>query len=139
MDRATHVILTRCDQAKDLDATVAAVQRYCPNVPIRFTRHAPVGLLRVCNGERLPLETLQGTPVAALCAIGHPESFFHTLETLGATLERHTALVDHAFLPDELLRGSGMTIITEKDAARLSQVPENVLALTIRLEDWAVV
>lgn len=137
MSRATHVILTRCDQAKNLDTTVATIQHNCPNAPIRYTRHAPVGLIRLCNGETLPLEALRGKPVAAVCAIGHPESFFQTLETLGMDLTGRTALADHATIPAMLLCGSTMTIITEKDAARLAQVPENVLALAIRLEDWA--
>lgn len=136
MNRATHVILTRCDQAKDLDGTVAMVKRYCPNAPIRFTRHAPVGFVRLCDGAMLPLDALCGQTANALCAIGHPESFFHTLEGLGIELVRRTALPDHAPIPAELLPGPVMTIITEKDAARMVHTPENVLALAVRLEDW---
>jgi tetraacyldisaccharide 4'-kinase len=136
MDRATHVILTRCDQAKDLDITVAAVHRHCPNVPVRFTRHAPVGFVRLADGETLPLETLRGQTANALCAIGHPESFFRTLEGLGITLRERDALRDHATIPDMLLYSPDTIVITEKDAARLSRVPDNVFALAIRLEDW---
>ncbi len=136
MNRATHVILTRCDQAKDVDRTVATVQRHCPGIPIRFTRHAPVGFVRVSNGETIPLEALRGQSAAALCAIGHPESFFDSLKSLGITLLECDALRDHATIPDMLLTGPQTVIVTEKDAARLPHAPKNVLALAIRLEDW---
>ncbi len=136
MDRATHVVLTRCDQAKDLAATVAVVQQHCTNASIRFTRHAPVGFLRLCDGRTLPLEALQGECAAAVCGIGHPESFFQTLESLGVELTQRSALADHATIPAELLCGTTMTVVTEKDAARMAHAPKNVLALAIRLEDW---
>ena len=136
MNRATHVILTHCDQTKDLDSTVAAVRHHCPSASIRFTRHAPMGFVRLADGKTLPLDTLRGQSVAALCAIGHPESFFHTLEGLGITLVERDALRDHAAIPDMLLQGPGMVVVTEKDAARMAHPPNNVLALAIRLEDW---
>lgn len=136
MDRATQVILTRCDQAKDLDIAVAAVHRHCPNVPIRYTRHAPMGFVRLSDGVTLPLDALRGQSANALCAIGHPESFFHTLEGLGITLVERDALRDHAAVPEMLLNGPQTVIVTEKDAARIPNAPENVLALAIRLEEW---
>ena len=135
MDRATHVILTRCDQAMELDATVATIRRCCPTAPVRFTRHAPVGFIRLSDGETFPLEALRGKPVSAVCAIGHPESFFTTLEAMGITLLERTALADHAAVPDALLQRPHGIVITEKDAARLSHFPDNAFALTIRLED----
>jgi hypothetical protein len=36
-----------------------------------------------------------------------------------------------------LLNGPHTVIVTEKDAARIPNAPENVLALAIRLEEWA--
>ena len=136
MNRATQVILTRCDQAKDLDITVATIQRHCPNAPIRFTRHAPMGFVRLSDGEMLPLDALRGQSANALCAIGHPESFFHTLEGLGITLAERDALRDHAAIPEMLLNGPQTVVVTEKDAARIAHAPNNVLALAIRLEEY---
>jgi tetraacyldisaccharide 4'-kinase len=136
MARATHVIMTRCDQAKDLDSTVAIIQHHCPDVPIRFTRHAPMGFVRVSDGKKLPLDALRGQSANALCAIGHPESFFHTLEGLGVTLVERDALRDHASIPEMLLSGPLTVIVTEKDAARMPNAPQNVLALAVQLEAW---
>ena len=136
MNRATHVILTRCDQANDLDATVAVVRRHCPDAPIRLTRHAPTGFIRLCDGDTLPLDAFAGQKANALCAIGHPESFFRTLESLGITLLEKDALRDHAPIPDMLLAGPQTVIVTEKDAARIAPPPANVFALAIRLEEW---
>jgi len=137
MCRATHVILTHCDQAKELDVTVAEIQRHCPAAPIRCTRHAPVALIRLSDGGTFAPDAFGEYPVAAVCAIGRPESFFAALEALGLGLVHRTALADHATIPPDLLSGPWMTIITEKDAARMEQVPEGVFALAIRLEDWA--
>ncbi len=139
MDRATHVILTRCDQATDLDTTVAVIQHRCPNAPVRFTCHAPVALIRLSDGAAFAPEAFGKSPVAAVCAIGSPESFFRALEALGLELVHRSALRDHAVIPSELLTGPWMTVITEKDATRLGHVPENVFALAIRLEDWTAV
>jgi len=135
--RATEIILTRCDQARDLEELEARLRSYCPDAPIRRTRHAPTGLWRVCDGEELPLETLRGQDVTAACAIARPEAFFHTLEELGANLRTRHALPDHAELPLTHFAKDTLCVVTEKDAVRLQNPGKNVLALAISLEEYA--
>lgn len=135
MDRATHLLLTRCDQAKDLDGLTAQLEGCCPGRTIRRTRHAPHGLWRVATGESAPLEELRGIEVTALCGIGHPESFFRTLESLGAVIRDRIVFPDHGAIAPEALPRAGRIITTEKDAMRLSRAGDNVWALAIELRD----
>ncbi|MCC6793910.1 MAG: tetraacyldisaccharide 4'-kinase [Candidatus Hydrogenedentes bacterium] len=136
--RATHILLTHCDRVTD--AEVAALrerlQAICPNCPIRTTYHAPDALWNVRDGSPLKTVTLQGADVVAVCAIARPESFVATLESLGANVVERRYFPDHAQIPPDALRSSHMMVVTEKDAVRLGQVSEGVVALGIRLGDW---
>lgn len=135
--RATEILLTRCDQADEtepLEQRMGAIQ---PGVPIRRTRHAPSGLWRVADGGAVPLHSLAGTGVRAVCAIGNPEAFFYTLESTGARVTERVAFPDHAPIPPGALKGPGPVVTTEKDAVRMEGAPPAVLALAIALEDLA--
>lgn len=133
--RATAIILTRCDQCADLDALVQRVRALHPDAPIRLTRHAPEGFHRVADGAAVPLDTLCREPVHAVCAIGNPESFFRTLESLGITIASRRIFPDHADIPADTLPTSGWVIITEKDAVRLRATRDNIVALAVTLRD----
>jgi len=134
--RATAVLLTRCDQARDAKSLIARLEALCPGVPIRKTRHVPHMLWRVADGASLPLSDIRGREVRAVCAIGRPEAFFTTLESLGATITERLTFPDHSAIPASALSASGLVVTTEKDAVCLKEVPANVLAVCIELEDY---
>lgn len=134
--RATHLTLTRCDMAQNLDDLEAQLRRLCPETPIRKTWHAPTGLWRIADGMEMPIETLATTEINASCAIGHPEAFFATLQRLGAHIAGRRAFADHADIPPESLARNSLTVVTEKDAVRMTNPPHNVWALRIDLRDW---
>lgn len=138
LSRATSFILTRCDQAPDASELVRQLRRSHPDKALRTTRHVPTGLWRVADGGKVPLDTLRGEPVCAACAIGNPEAFFKTLTGLGADIAERMPFRDHEVIPAEALSGSVTTVVTEKDAVRMTHAPENVLALQIDLQDWSV-
>jgi len=133
--RATAIILTRCDQCADINALVQRVRALHPGAPIRLTRHAPDGFRRVADDALVPLDALRREPVHAACAIGNPESFFRTLESLGITIASRRIFPDHADIPADTLPKSGWVIITEKDAARLRARRDNIAALAVSLRD----
>jgi len=135
MRRATQVILTRCDQTDDVGTLVETVQRHAPNTPIRKTRHAPETLWNTSGGAETQLSELAGMEIVAACAIGHPESFFSTLEDLGATIAERLTFPDHAPIPESALPATGMVVMTEKDAVRGNYSRENLFALGITLKD----
>ena len=136
MRRATAILLTRCDQASRMDATVARIREICPSTPLRLTRHAPKRLWRVCDGQESPLEALRGREIRAWCAIGNPDAFFATLEALGARLAARTAHRDHAAVTSIPASAAGWTVVTEKDAMRLVDPPAHVYALGVDMEDF---
>ncbi|MFO7973621.1 MAG: tetraacyldisaccharide 4'-kinase [Candidatus Hydrogenedentota bacterium] len=135
MARATHIILTRCDQADSLDAVLDAIAEYSPEASIRRTRHVPSVLWRLSNGERLPLTRLKEERICAVCGIGNPEAFFETLEELGAEITTRMAYPDHSAFPTEALPRDMLIVTTEKDAMRIEEPGTNVAALGIELED----
>ncbi|HEX72972.1 MAG TPA: hypothetical protein ENN65_06625, partial [Candidatus Hydrogenedentes bacterium] len=74
-------------------------------------------------------------PVHAVCAIGSPESFFKTLESLGLEVVSRKTLPDHADIPADALPQSGWVLITEKDTVRFRATRDNVVALAVSLRD----
>ncbi len=135
--RATSFILTRCDEARETDSLLRTLATLCPGVPVRKTRHAPKSLVRVSDGEIVPLEWLRGRSVKAVCGIAQPETFFGSLESLGATISERVPIPDHAPIPADACCGEDAILITEKDAARIAAHPKNVLALRIEIEDYS--
>jgi tetraacyldisaccharide 4'-kinase len=136
MKRATEVVLTRCDQANDLDGLVETVRALHPAAPLRKTVHAPRELRRFSDGETLPIAMLKGQSVTALCGIGHPESFRATLESLGARVDRFVRAPNHAEIPASAIPDEGLAIVTEKDTVRLKELGDNVLCLCVELADF---
>ena len=136
LSRATHILLTRCDQAKNLYDIIHALERYCPGVPIRKTYHAPKFLERVQDGVRFDLRMLQNERVTVACAIGNPDAFAQTVESLGAQIQQRLFYSDHARVPVYDLPQREIVVTTEKDAVKMRQVGNNVFAIVVALEDF---
>ena len=138
MARATSFIVTRCDQAQDLSRTLKTIRKCCPDAPIRTTCHAPVSLIHVQTGRAEPLDALRDKAVVAACAIGHPESFFATLEGLGARIRSTITARDHEAIDWGVCPEGEMIVTTEKDAIRIENPMKNLYALAIELKDYPI-
>lgn len=93
-------------------------------------------------GAVLALETLRGARVGLIAAIGRPERFTRTVETLGAEVVSRTFLPDHAELDEAHFarawaeaeaRGATLLLTTEKDAVR-SPLPESTPLSVLEIE-----
>ena len=82
--------------------------------------------MRVADANRLdgaalnrPLETFRGGPVHAVCAIGHPQRFFASLEGAGLELLRHRFPDHHALCAADIGFDDDFPVLmTEKDAVK---------------------
>jgi tetraacyldisaccharide 4'-kinase len=94
--RADVVVLTRADllPLKDRDAVWRTVHRYVPTAVCAEAIHAPRELISA-DGKEMPLESIRGQSVAALCGIGNPAGFRHTLEACGCEVRGLREFPDH--------------------------------------------
>ena len=132
--RATEIVITRADQAGDLAGLRGELAALAPGVPVRATIHAPLGLLRLKDQALLPLETLRGMEITALCGIGNPGSCLAGLERRGARVVEKIILADHAVTSGLAGAGKRPLVMTEKDAVKVREAGREVYSLRIGLQ-----
>ena len=127
------------------------LHRAAPGVALLEGKHRPSGLWRRPAaddegdvGRYLSLDELRARPVDLLSAIGNPEAFSLTVESLGARVHSHRVFPDHHRYNEADLEGLGRegrwVLTTEKDAVKLpSSFPFFTLAIEFRLERGAPV
>jgi tetraacyldisaccharide 4'-kinase len=143
LKRASAVVITGVDAVSQehLSGLKHKISLIKKSMPVYTARHVPDNLY--CNGEKnpVPLDHLKGREIAALSAIGSPESFEATLESLGANIAERLRYPDHHLFDEEdslnirNLSEKMSVVTTEKDALRLSlDQAANVLVLGVSLE-----
>ena len=151
--RAHVVMLTRADQipANQAQRLRDRVRRFNPDCLLIEATHAAKDLL--VYPQRLEsLQTLQGAPILAFCAIGNSQAFFRSLEKLGAQiLDRKTWPDHHHFDQSDIQQlqqwpnqfpSARWAICTMKDSvkiqtASLSGIPLGALRIELGLESSA--
>ncbi len=98
LSRADAVILTRCDQVggevvEQIKLRLTRVTRG-QAIPIATCVHQPQRLID-CNGGQVQLSELSGRKVLAIAGIGNPQSFFRSIEGLGAEIVSRKVFEDH--------------------------------------------
>jgi len=156
MWRADVILLSKSDQAQDLNRLIQTIKEHNPQAPIFKAVHQPSALVELGTGKDWGLDWLQGKQIVALCGIGDPASFRHLLEGLGAGVVKEGCYPDHyAYQPQDLqqlaaeaLKNSAQAIVTTaKDALRLPEgqksadgLPVLVLKIELKiadkLKDW---
>lgn len=134
--RATHIIVTRCDQVESVEPVIEALRELAPGRPIRLTLHEPRAVWRVCDGRRIRMNDMRNKDVRAVCGIGNPEAFFETVRKLGARPVERLAFPDHSFFPPDALVSDIWVVTTEKDAIRQRFARDNVFAVLVELRDF---
>jgi len=83
----------------------------------------PQNLQNVVNQNRFSLHQLKNQTVHALAGIGHPESFFKQLQSVGAKVIPHS-FPDHYYFKqqDICFNDDLMVVMTEKDAVKCRQI-----------------
>jgi len=149
LHRASALLLSRSDQAKDPGEVRRMLLRAAPGIPQILTCHRP-GRLTDLEGPGIHAPGLvRGRRVLAVSGIARPAAFHDTLAALGATLAGRMPFPDHhpyrrsdleaIFRAADAARAEWI-VTTEKDAVRLREVaaarPERypILVLGVELE-----
>jgi tetraacyldisaccharide 4'-kinase len=144
LSRADCIVITRCDQARNLHDVRSDILRLTGGRPIFHSRMRTARVSPLKNGS----DTL--TPpvrVAAFCAVGNPDSFFEQVRRSGYELGLQKFFPDHHVYSqdeiDSLARaaqdvGASALITTAKDAVKLRtlsfSLPCYVLEIEIEIE-----
>ncbi len=125
--RATAIVVTRIAPRQHITGLERLLRSYNPSAPIF---HSSVVPQRWISVESNSLEEPAFQRVAAFCGLGHPDSFWRTLEALGLEVVFCWAFGDHhSYRPEELERlaaqaiaaGAEALVTTEKDVLNLRE------------------
>jgi tetraacyldisaccharide 4'-kinase len=130
--RADQVWITHADHVSEarLQEVRAFIERHAPGKAIIVAQHAPVALTDL-SGAPQPLDTLAGQAVLAVSGLGCPESFEHTLTSLGARVAPWRYEDHYRYQPGDWVEiaraadraGAQTVITTAKDAVKLPADP----------------
>lgn len=141
LSRADCVVITRCDQVRELDKLRSEIRRFTGGRPIF---HSEMRTSRVSPLKNGSSETL--TPparVAAFCAVGNPHSFFEHVRRSGYELALQKYYPDHhVYSQDEIdalaqqakEAGAEALITTAKDAVKLRTLSFSLPCYVLEIE-----
>jgi tetraacyldisaccharide 4'-kinase len=135
LSRADSIVVTRSDQANNIDDVRNEIRRHAPNVPIFLSR--------MRTSRITPLQESSPAlvaPVAAFCAIGNPRSFFNAIEQQ-AVLQK--AFPDHhrysqrdvdSLIEQSRRAGANSLVTTAKDAVKLRSLTFSLPCYVLEIE-----
>jgi tetraacyldisaccharide 4'-kinase len=136
LSRAQTIFITKSDgNTAELRERIAKLN---PDAAVIECVHHPLYLEDIFTGERKTLDLLRGKKVASLSGIAQPESFEHSLVSLGAELVYAKRFADHhRFTQQEVLnainrgkkRQAEVIITTQKDAVRFPKIDRRDLPI----------
>lgn len=148
--RADLIIVTRTEQARDIDRLRTELERLSRGRPVLFSRartRAVRPLADTTASETISADSLP-QPVAAFCGIGNPTAFFTHLRNDGHTLAYTRAFPDHhvytqadveSLSSDARDAGARLLLTTAKDAVKLRSLvfdlPCYVLEIELEFDD----
>jgi tetraacyldisaccharide 4'-kinase len=142
LDRADIFLLTRVDQADNLDGFLFELERW--EKPVFKAVHQPAFLTRLDSGHREELNTPVSRKGMCFSGIGSPSSFRNTLSDLNYTIVEEEVFPDHyAYRPEDIRRlrqkaaekQADYLITTEKDGVRIpEECREGIRVLGISLK-----
>jgi tetraacyldisaccharide 4'-kinase len=145
LSRADCVVITRCDQVRNVDALRSEIVKFAGNRPIF---HSHMRTSRVSSLKNGPGALSSPARLAAFCAIGNPSAFFEHLRRSGYELVLQKSFPDHHVFSQEEIdslidsakkAGANSLITTAKDAVKLRTmsfpIPCYVLEIEIAIEN----
>jgi tetraacyldisaccharide 4'-kinase len=151
--RADCIVITRADQARDINRLKTEIERLSDGRPVLISRaHTralrPLSQTATTSGAAAATLPPQQQPFAAFCAIGNPDAFFAHIRRDGHELAYTRAFPDHhiysqadveALAAEARARGAQLLLTTAKDAVKLRSLqfglPCYVLEIEIEFDD----
>lgn len=152
LQRADIILITRTDaDDTNIAELKAGLHRLAPNTPILESVHQPTSLYWLNLNEKrevLPLTTLTGKRLLAVCGIGNPDAFFTTLSQYDPESIELFAFPDHHVYTETDIHevqkriqscNAEWVITTQKDEQKLmsfgTELPIVVLAVELVITD----
>jgi tetraacyldisaccharide 4'-kinase len=151
--RADCCVITRAEQAADIDSLRDEVVRLSNGRPVFLSRARTTGLKPVasialdepCESSQASLLPLSSLPqnVAAFCALGNPQAFFAHLLADGFNLKHTRAFPDHHVYTQSDIeqlereaqaRGAQALLTTAKDGVKLRRLNFQLPCHTVEIE-----
>lgn len=138
LNRADCIIITRTDQARNLDDLDAEIRSLAKNARIFHSRMRTSRITPLQGGSAKTIVP----PVAAFCAVGNPQSFFNAL-THEQVLQK--AFPDHhryaqaeidSLIESARSAGANSLITTAKDAVKLRSLSFSLPCYVHEIEPW---
>ncbi|HPO90551.1 MAG TPA: tetraacyldisaccharide 4'-kinase [Victivallales bacterium] len=130
--RANYIFLTKSDGSHKINHLKRFIRRHNKKAEIIECRHKPLYLEDVFNSdEKIELDYLKNSKIAALSGIANPESFENFLDEFGAEIIYRERFADHHrfeqqeiidFINKAIKYGAKAVITTEKDAVRIPRL-----------------
>lgn len=132
---ADLVVLGRCDQAstKQIKNLRKLILKFNPRIPFAEIAYLPTGLFNSNYEKVFGLESLVDQKVVCIAGIASPESFYNSIENLGAKVVRKETFPDHHYFSlDEISRlvelakeENAIIVTTEKDIVKIRKVSDS--------------
>ena len=135
LSRADCIVITRADQVNNVDDLRNEIQRHAGNIPIFLSamRNSQITRLDASSEGIVP-------PVAAVCAVGNPRSFFKqvphqvVLEKAFADHHRYSQADIDSLIDAARRAGANSVITTAKDAVKLHSLSFSLPCFVLEIE-----
>ena len=146
LGRADAIVLTKLEatageKSRKPEDLIKEIRKYNRDSHIFLARHIP-GCLKLASGEKKPLGLVAGKRLFGFCALGNPDSFKATIQSLGSELVGYRTYRDHyqyqhsdivTIKAEAAKNGAEWIVTTEKDIMNLRNLdlPGNILIIGI--------
>lgn len=133
---ADAIVISRIDQVDEegLESLLSLLRPYHrKDIPIGKVKYEPTGIYDSFDNHVMDINSLAGKNVIALTAIASPQSFYHIIESNGATIVDKVEYPDHHFFNHadinkiliKAVKNNAIVITSEKDMVKLRKVTKD--------------
>lgn len=143
LKRADLIIITRSEQAVDINSLKREVERYSSKQNVFISRTRTRAVRPLAHKERAVTSPASSYRVAAFCALGNGQAFFNHLSRTGFDLTYTRAFTDHhSYIQSDIERvvreakasGAEALLTTAKDAVKLRSIRFDIPCFVVEIE-----